>query len=274
MKTKILFIFMLVVIIFSSLLFFQFRKAENILSQKKIYISELQQSIDEKNNIIDSNNVELEKKNEELKKYESDLIEIKKELDVLKEENLVLRSEEYESEYDLWIYKIAFDDHRELIQYILMPSEVDNAHVTINGVHIGHNYKNVIKSFGDKYTERMSLDESNGWAMIIWDYSDGTHIAFNSVYVSSIETTNPNHITNIGVKVGDSAQQTLEYCNEKFEKVDSMYYDEPLLGWYWTEKGNILILYFNKENERVQQDIKIDEETKVEKIEVIVPCFD
>lgn len=273
MKTKILFIFVLVVIILSSLIFFQFRKAENVLSEKESYISELQQSIEEKNDVIDKKNTELKQKNEELKKYESDLIEIKKELDDLQKENLKLRSEVNTPDYDVWTYKIAFKNYRALSESLLVASEIDNDYVSINGIHIGHNSKNVKESFGDEYTEVIELDESNGWTDITWYYNDGTSVSFNSVYVSSVKTTNPNYSTNIGIKIGDSALQTLNYCNERFEKVNGIHIDEPLLGWYWTEKGNILILYFNEEGNRFQQDIKINEETKIEKIEVIIPCL-
>lgn len=247
----------------------QSKEVHNQATEKDNQISNLEERIKQKDAIIDEMNLKLEKIEKQNRQLSSELTQTKQMLDNLIEDYEVMKSNQTEMNFELWGYESVYDEYKEFIYSSLDEKpEINEDNASISEVHIGDNYKDVLSRYGERYNEDVLVDELNGGGIIRWTYESGKVVRFDPIYVENIETEDSKDVTNFGIKVGDYALDAIQYCDSNFKKFESVEYSEPLLGWYITDKGNLLILYFNKEKNRIQQDIEVTEKTKVWKIEL------
>lgn len=145
--------------------------------------------------------------------------------------------------------------------------------VTANDIRIGMNFIDVINYMGIDYTEEAFFNGYRGVAESVWQY-DGIKIRFDPIFTNFITISSDSVSTNIGIAVGDSALDTLNYCKSTFQVANTPN-GGKIFNWFDTGDGNYLILYFDKELTRTNQNIDITEDTKIELIEIArMDCFD
>lgn len=143
--------------------------------------------------------------------------------------------------------------------------------ISIAGLKLDYSMKQVYEMLGNNYIDGEWYDYGDT-PQDKWIYEDGVEIYFNyNGQVSRIELTSSLFHTNLGFRVGDNASEVLEKCNGEFEPFVSIHSSDnkPNFGWFYNNKNELIVLYFNTENDRFNENINLTETTKVEKIEVL-----
>jgi hypothetical protein len=255
-----------------------YQEIKEKLEQKDKYIEHAEKQIKNLKNEQANLRNDIENLNNKLIISSNKNLELENRVKELRKQGVNAGNGTEDTAMQLWVYQSIYQDYRTYINLTLNEkTDTIDEKFTINGVSIGDNYKDVIKNYGDSYKETLHCNEamySSNCSFMKWQYPDGTNIIFDPIFVHSIVIDSIKYDTNFNIKVGDYALEALEYCNDTFEKYYSQHYNEPLLGWYRTQSGNVLILYFNKQNNRVQYGLNITDQTRVEKIELSIDSFD
>lgn len=165
------------------------------------------------------------------------------------------------------MYKDLYEKFKQYILRSSTETPPQATGVSVNNVFLNANFKDVINAFGEEYEETVTYDDYQGGSQIVWVYDD-LEITFDPIMISSIRLTGSEYSTNTGISVGDSALPTIAYCESKYEGVKSRHSNEFLYGWYDIGDDQVMIIYFDQSLSRLEQDIEITEDTKVEKIEI------
>ncbi|KAB3532800.1 hypothetical protein [Alkaliphilus serpentinus] len=169
----------------------------------------------------------------------------------------------------------AYEALNDRYQYFLI-NQLENfsnsniSKIKVNGLNLGDDISKVVKIWGENYTESIGIDDAHGkYTHIYWKYQDGTQITLDPIFVSGIIYQNPKYSSNLGVQIGDLAFDAISNCDGLYKKFTSPHTNKDLVGWYIVDNEFILILHFAMEGGRYQNNIAIDSETKVQKIEIV-----
>ncbi len=145
---------------------------------------------------------------------------------------------------------------------------------SIAGIQLYDDIEKVKEILGNDYKETF-FEEAGHFpeSFYIWKYEKGFEIVFgkdsNKVY--QINTTSPEGVTNLGIRVGDTAEETLELYRAKYIEPESIH-GGMLYGVFKVENGQALIFDFNIEDGLVNPN-EIKPEEKVERIILTYPAF-
>lgn len=136
----------------------------------------------------------------------------------------------------------------------------------INNISLGITMDEVKNILGENYTiSKWNYYENEEHEK--WIYPDSTEILFLSDKVYSIKV-NKNLYTNFGIRVTDSAKDSIYLSDILFNRYFDEFSNKEHLGWYTTNYNELIILYFNAED-RFNENINLNDNTKVEAIEII-----
>ncbi len=142
----------------------------------------------------------------------------------------------------------------------------------IAGVHLGDIKEQVIKALGRGYIETISGEELLNFSESVyrWDYSTGYTVLIGktSGKVLEIRATAPQAETNLGVKVGDRADQVFAVYRPDYIEPESMH-GGKLSGVFKVEGTAALFFNFDLQEGQSRQDIQ--SESKVESMVLTYP---
>lgn len=154
------------------------------------------------------------------------------------------------------------------------PGENKEPVPSIAGIQLYDSKEKVLEILGTDYQE-ISYEEAGHFPepFYIWEYKRGFEIVFgkdsNEVY--QINTTSPEGMTNLGSKVGDTAEETLALYRDKYTEPESIH-GGMLYGVFKVENGQAIIFDFDIEDGLVNPE-EIKPEDKVERIILTYPAF-
>lgn len=259
--------------------------SNNTTEEETIQIlkNELEEKLFEKESIIKNLTESKSNLEEELclikkqiNKLEEDNKDLQEELLKLTDKNNTLNAKNSKLEWENWDYKSLYYDYRKYIDFNISETNLDDSYIKINNIGIGSSYKEVFYAFGQPSGESVGCNESGygGNSYMSWGYDGDFSIMFDPLFVRRIFIYTSEYNTNFNIKVGDSAEDALRYMDENYKKYYSKHTDEELKGWYYTDNGNVIILYYNADYSRFQNDIKITPDTKIMSIELTSDTFD
>lgn len=221
-----------------------------------------------------NNNLESVKKELDIKINEVNSIKIeiesgKKKIEYYEKEIKILESKIKEYDMEKFILQDKLKVKENEINQMLKDN--NEGIISIAGLRLDYSMKQVYEILGNNYKNDEWYDYGDT-PQDKWIYEDGLEIYFNyNGQVSIIELTSPLFHTNLGFRVGDNAIEILEKCKKEFEPFISIHStdNKSNLGWFYNKKNELIILHFNTENDRFNENIKLTENTKVEKIEVL-----
>lgn len=135
-------------------------------------------------------------------------------------------------------------------------------------IHVGDDFSKVEELLGKDYTE--TFHEEPGHFTEAWyhrEYSQGLTLVVgkDSNKVLEIDALSPDYPTNLGIKVGDTAEKVAQVYGEKYKLMESRHGDGQVEGFYMLEDGMVMIFDYNKDDDQlINTDIKPD--SKVELI--------
>lgn len=121
---------------------------------------------------------------------------------------------------------------------------------SIAGISLGDHKDKVRQALGSNYTESHYEEPGHFYEPYsLWKYEDGFTVTVGqtSNQVLQIEATAPGAETNLGMKVGDNADDVLKVYREKYQEPTSIHGGE-LLGVFKVENGQAIIFDFNIED--------------------------
>ncbi|NLT95169.1 MAG: hypothetical protein GXW85_06475 [Clostridia bacterium] len=145
---------------------------------------------------------------------------------------------------------------------------------SIAGLCLGDSREKVLEILGMDYTETI-YEEAEHFPekFANWEYADGFIISIGQETntVLQIMATSPSASTNLGIKVGDSAEKTLNTYRTNYPEPESIH-GGKLYGVFKVEKGQALIFDFNIHDGIVNPQ-EIDPAQKVERIILTYPSY-
>jgi len=139
---------------------------------------------------------------------------------------------------------------------------------SLGSIHLGDSFGEVEKALGKGYKE--TLHDEPGHFPEAWysrEYDKGIKfiVGKDSGKVLEIDAVTAEFATNLGVKVGDTAERIKDVYADKYKPFESRHGDGPLEGFYLLEDGQVMIFDYNREdNQLVNTNVKPD--SKVEMI--------
>jgi hypothetical protein len=144
-----------------------------------------------------------------------------------------------------------------------------NFGASIGGIQLGDSPEDVAGLLGRGYAETIEEDAAGmiGEDMIVRTYENGITIWFgkDSGKVIRILSSTSDHQTDLGLKVGDTANKVFECYEKAFETPKSRHSGKSLTGWYSTGADEVIIFDFNKEND-IRTNFDIEPDSLVEEI--------
>jgi len=126
-----------------------------------------------------------------------------------------------------------------------------NGRVSLAGISLGDSKDTVEKIRGQDY-EVESFEEAGHFPEEFYSmiYADGTvfYIGQKTEKVLEISTTAPGAATNLGIKVGDSAEKVFAVYRAKYTEPESIHGYGKLEGVFKVEEGACIIFDFNVED--------------------------
>lgn len=131
---------------------------------------------------------------------------------------------------------------------------------SIAGIKLGDSQELALQILGDQYTETIYEEPFPfGEPFLRMEYVNGISliVGTDSKLVFEIETKSADTTTNLGIKVGDKAQDALTKFRAFYEEPQSNHSDDTLVGWFMLEDMDLIIFNFAKEDILVNDpDIK------------------
>ena len=187
-----------------------------------------------------------------------------------------------ESEY-LWrakdyIYKVeAWQEDGNIIYTELDPQGKENKKAaknirpSISGVHLKDSKEQVKMALGENYKETPPNEEPGHFPEQVyrWDYDNCTiYIGAESGEVLAIFTEHPNAETNLGIKVGDTAEKVFATYRPQYMEPESIH-GGKLYGIFNVEGAAAMFFDFDLSEFATREDIK--PENKVTRIILTYP---
>lgn len=139
---------------------------------------------------------------------------------------------------------------------------------SIAGVKLGTTKDEVLKIWGSEYEEEL-IDDLGYYIeqYYVWKYAQGITVLVGaeSEKVLEIEVTSPDFTTDLGVKVGDRAQDIAKIYGSLYTVPESIHGDGQLEGWYNLDDDQLMIFDFDIEDESLV-NTNVQPDTQVEKI--------
>lgn len=118
------------------------------------------------------------------------------------------------------------------------------------GVSLGDSREVVQEKLGREYQET-EYEEAGHFPEVFctWDYTDGTtvYIGRESGNVMEIRSTAPDATTNLGVKIGDTAESVFAIYRERYTEPESIH-GGVLTGVFKVEDGAAVVFDFDMED--------------------------
>ncbi|NLW24408.1 MAG: hypothetical protein GXY91_04080 [Clostridia bacterium] len=146
---------------------------------------------------------------------------------------------------------------------------------SITGIQLGDHKDKVIEILGEDYSEKYYEEPGHfPEAYSIMNYEEGFEIVLgqDSQTVLHITATAPTAETNLGIKIGDTAEKALEVYRAKYIEPESIH-GGKLFGVFKVENGQALIFDFNIEDGIINPPEEIKAEEKVERIILTYPAY-
>ncbi len=135
-------------------------------------------------------------------------------------------------------------------------------------IHVGDDFSKVEELLGKDYKE--TFHEEPGHFTEAWyhrEYSQEItlRVGKDSNKVLEIDALSSDHPTNLGIKVGDTAEKVAQVYGEKYKLMESRHGDGQVEGFYMLEDGLVMIFDYDKDDDQlINTDVKPD--SKVELI--------
>ncbi len=166
-----------------------------------------------------------------------------------------------------YLYKVESWDQDGNINYIETDNQgqeskksTPNIRPSISGVHLEDTREQVIAAMGKDYIEIAPSEELGHFPELVyrWDY-DGTRvfIGTDSGKVLEIYTTSPQAETNLGIKIGDRAENVFEAYRGKYIEPESIH-GGKLYGIFKVEGAAALAFNFDTDPAQYPRQIKPD----------------
>lgn len=141
---------------------------------------------------------------------------------------------------------------------------------SLAGIKLGDSQELVLQVLGDKY--RVSIfDEafSLGEPFIRMKYDNGITVIIgaDTKKVLEIETESEDTTTNLGIRVGDKAEDALTKYRAYYQEPVSRHSDDTLIGWFLLEDEELIIFNFAK-GEALVNDSEVKPGALVERIKL------
>jgi len=187
-----------------------------------------------------------------------------------------------ESEY-LWrtmdyIYKVeSWEQNGDIVYTEIDPQgkeskkTAQNIRPSIAGVRLGDSREQVKAALGNNYKETPPSEETAHFPEQVyrWDYDNCTiYIGAESGQVLYISTEHPNAATNLGIKVGDTAEEVFTTYRPKYIEPESIHGDK-LYGVFKVEGAAAMFFDFDLSGFQSRENIK--PENKVTRIILTYP---
>lgn len=139
---------------------------------------------------------------------------------------------------------------------------------SLGNIHLGDPFSQAEKILGKDYQETF-YDEPGHFpeAWYSREYKQGIRLIVgkDSGKVLEIDAIAADFATNLGAKVGDTAERIKDVYADKYKPFESRHGEGPLEGFYLLEDGQLMIFDYNREdNQLVNTNVKPD--SKVEMI--------
>ncbi|SHN63867.1 hypothetical protein [Desulfitobacterium chlororespirans] len=139
---------------------------------------------------------------------------------------------------------------------------------SLGNIHLGDPFSQAEKILGKDYQETF-YDEPGHFpeAWYSREYKQGIRLIVgkDSGKVLEIDAIAADFTTNLGAKVGDTAEKIKDVYADKYKPFESRHGEGPLEGFYLLEDGQLMIFDYNREdNQLVNANVKPD--SKVELI--------
>ena len=146
---------------------------------------------------------------------------------------------------------------------------------SIVGIQLGDNREKVLEILGKEYKEILSEEAGHfPESYYVWDFEEGFTVIIgrHSEEVLQISAASTAAKTNLGIRIGDSAEKTLNLYRKKYTEPESIHGGE-LLGVFKVEDGRALIFDFNIADGIVNPVAEIKPDEKVERIILTYPAY-
>ncbi|MGI6227588.1 MAG: hypothetical protein ACOYJ1_15195 [Peptococcales bacterium] len=156
-----------------------------------------------------------------------------------------------------------------------LPIQEQDKVATIEEIQLGDFKEKVVEKLGENYSE-IHFEEAGHFPepFYNWEFKKGFIISIGkeSNQVLQIMATAPTAKTNLGVQIGDKAEEALQIYRENYIEPESIH-GGKLYGVFKVENGQAMILDFNTEDEIVNPPEEIKPDAKVERLLLTYPEF-
>lgn len=138
----------------------------------------------------------------------------------------------------------------------------------LGGIKLGDSREQVVQSFGTNFKQTtFDEDYSLGEPFVKLIFSNGITVVLgsNSNSVLEIETISPSTSNNLGVKIGDKAQNVLGNYRSKYKEANSNQGEGKLNGWFLINDRKELVI-FDFDKDEAWGNAIIKPEAQVERI--------
>ncbi|MDF2673244.1 MAG: hypothetical protein K0R09_1509 [Clostridiales bacterium] len=177
-------------------------------------------------------------------------------------------------------YRVEFWDkegnisYKEVYKGVEARKTTKNIRPSISGVHLGDNRDQVKTALGNDYKEIPPTGETGHFPEQVyrWDYNKGYKIFFGekSGKVIEIIAAFPQAETNLGVKIGDSADKVFKTYRPQYIEPESIH-GGKLIGIFKVEGAAALYFDFVMKEGESQFSDEIKSESKVERMILTYP---
>ena len=145
---------------------------------------------------------------------------------------------------------------------------------SLAGLKIGDSRDKIIEILGNNY-QSIEYDIAGHYpeAFMIWEYEEGVTVILgkDSGSVFELRSRSPKFETNLGAKVGDTADSVLSMYRSQYEEPESIHGGQ-LKGVFKVEDGAALIFDFDMKDGIANQG-PIDKTDQVERIILTMPSY-
>lgn len=178
-----------------------------------------------------------------------------------------------------YLYKVEFWDTEGNIGYTEINDKgqeskktTRNIRPSISGVHLRDSMDQVRAALGNDYKETPPGEEIGHFPEKVyrWDYDKGfiIFIGAESGEVLEITATSPEAVTNLGIKMGDTAAKVFEVYRPKYIEPESIH-GGIIYGLFKVEGAAALFFHFDLEEGQTLADI--NPQNKVERMTLTYP---
>jgi len=137
----------------------------------------------------------------------------------------------------------------------------------LGGIHLGDDFTKAEELLGKDYKETLNEEQGHfSEAYYLREYSKGITLIVgkDSNKILEISVYSPDYPTNLGVKVGHTAEKVSQVYSAKYKLMESRHGYGLLEGFYLVEDGMVMIFDYNKgDNQIVNSEVKPDSQVEM-----------